>query len=180
MINYYITGQIQVSLEPMYAQSNFQLRYDQEPLPGIGLDHHEKQSFLYLPLSGTYEFILGQFRPYGRLGFQLGIMLNNKTSTTGGIFAGPDEDNIDNRNQLNYWVFAGGGFKYKMNKSYFFVDLRYHVGLNRYLVSAEKRFTQENHNWVYMYQDADFRLNCFMVSIGYARSFFNPKRVDQP
>ena len=112
-----------------------------------------------------------------RLGGQAGLLMTNKTSTTQGIFTGPDEDNVNNRNQLNYWVFAGGGFKYKMNKSYLFVDLRYNVGLNKYLVSADKRFEQPNHNWVYMYQDSDFRLNSFMLSAGFAYSIFNPKRI---
>jgi hypothetical protein len=178
LFNFYASTRIQISLEPMYAQSNFQLVYEQEPIENITLDHYERQSYLYIPLSGTYEFIIGKFRPYARLGFQMGLMFANSTSTISGIFAGPDEDNLENRNQLNYWIFGGGGFKYKLNKSYFFVDLRYNVGLNQYLVSPDKRFTQPNHNWVYMYQDSDFRLNSFMISVGYARSFFNPKRVN--
>ena len=178
LINFYASSRIQISLEPMYAQANFQLVYEAVPLDGLeALDHFERQSYLYIPLSGTYGFVVGKFRPYIRLGAQLGLLFDNTTSTTEGIFTGPDEDNLENRNKLNYWVFGGGGFKYKMNKSYFFVDIRYNVGLNKYLVSADRRFAQPNHNWVYMYQDSDFRLNSFMLNVGYARSFFNPKRV---
>ena len=178
LLNFYANARIQISLEPMYAQANFQLEYEDLSIDGFGeLDHFERQSYLYIPLSGTYEFVVNKFRPYLRLGGQLGVLFDNTTSTAKGIFTGPDEDNLDNRNQLNYWVFAGGGLKYKLNRGYFFLDLRYHVGLNKYLVDPGKRFAQENHNWVYMYQDSDFRLNSFMISIGYARSFYNPKRI---
>ena len=181
MFNFYLGNRFQLSLEPMYAQSKFQLEYDKPPIPAEalpnGLDHFERQDFLYIPLSGIYEFDAGQIRPYVRLGFQLGYLFTNTTATTQGIFAGPDEDNLENRNQLNYWAFLGAGAKYKLNKSYFFLDLRYNFGLNQYLISPDKRFTQENHNWVYMYQDSDFRLNTLMLSFGYARSLYNPKKV---
>ncbi len=178
LVNFYASSKIQISLEPMYAQSNFQLEYENSTIEGFGeLDHFEHQSYLYVPLSGTYEFNLEKIRPYLRLGAQLGILFDNKTSTSQGIFTGPDEDNLPNRNQLNYWAFAGAGVKYKLNRAYFFLDLRYNVGLNKYLNSTENRFTQENHNWVYMYQDSDFRLNSFLISFGYARSFYNPKRT---
>jgi hypothetical protein len=178
MINFYASANMQISLEPMYAQANFQLEYENSSINGIdALDHFERQSYVYIPLSGTYEFQLDKFRPYFRLGAQLGILIDNKTSTVNGIFTGPDEDNLENRNQLNYWAFGGAGVKYKLNRQYFYLDLRYNVGLNKYLKSAENRFTQDNHNWVYMYQDSDFRLNSFMISFGYARSFYNPKRT---
>ena len=39
LINFYASSQIQISLEPMYAQSNFQLVYEEEPIDGINLDH---------------------------------------------------------------------------------------------------------------------------------------------
>jgi hypothetical protein len=178
LINFYATSRIQISLEPMYAQANFRLEYENSTIRGFGeLDHFERQSYLYVPLSGTYEFMVGKFRPYIRAGAQLGILFDNKTSTSKGIFTGPDEDNLENRNQLNYWTFLGGGVKYKFNKQYLYLDVRYNIGLNNYLLSADKRYTQENHNWVYMYQDSDFRLNSLLVSFGYARSFYNPKRI---
>ena len=162
----------------MYAQANFQLEYENSTIEGFGtLDHFERQSYLYIPLSGSYEFVIDKFRPYIRLGGQLGILFDNKTSTSQGIFTGPDEDNLENRNQLNYWVFGGTGVKYKLNKAYLFFDMRYNIGLNKYLVSADRRFTQDNHNWVYIYQDSDFRLNNLMIRVGYARSFYNPKRI---
>ncbi len=178
LINFYASNKIQISLEPMYAQANFQLEYETSPISEDQLlDHFERQSFLYIPLSGTYEFTIKKFRPYLRLGVQLGLLFDNKTASTEGIFTGPDEDNLNNRNQLNYWALGGAGVKYKLNKGYFYLDLRYNVGLKKYLVSADQRFTQENHNWVYMYQDSDFRLNSFLISVGYARSFYNPKRI---
>ena len=178
MMNFYASSRIQISIEPMYAQNKFQLEYENTEIEGFGkLDHFERQSYLYIPLSVTYEFPVGKFRPYGRLGGMMGLLFDNKTSTIQGIFTGPDEDNLENRNQLNYWALIGTGVNYKLNRGYFYVDARYNIGLNKYLKSAENRFTQENHNWVYMYQDSDFRVNIFMVSFGYVRSFYNPKRI---
>ena len=178
LLNFYASERIRIGLEPMYAQSNFQLEYENSSIEGFGtLDHYERQSYLYIPLSGTYEFVVKKFRPYLRLGGQLGILFDNTTSTTSGIYTGPDEENLENRNRLNYWVFGGGGLKYKMNKGFLFFDIRCNVGINNYLTSKGNRFTQENHNWIYMYQDSDFRLNSLLISVGYARSFYNPKRI---
>ncbi len=180
ILNFYINNRIQVSLEPMYAQNKIQLEYENGTIAGFGEDtpdHFENQAYLYVPLSGTYEFTVGNFRPYGRLGAMAGLLIDNKTSASKGIFTGPDEENIDNRNQLNYWVLGGAGTKYKMNKGYLFLDTRYNFGINQYLSSPEDRFGQANHNWIYMYQDSDFRVNSFMVSFGYVRSFYNPKRI---
>ena len=128
-------------------------------------------------MTGTYEIPVGKFRPYGRLGGMLGLMFSNNTSTSQGIFQGPDEENLENRNTLNYWAVAGLGVKYKLNKGYFYLDTRYNIGLNQYLNSGENRLQQENHNFVYMYQDSDFRVNSDMVSVGYVRSFYNTKRI---
>ena len=184
LINFYITSQIEICLEPMYAQSKMQLVYENGAIPGfeddagdLTPDHFENQSYLYIPLTATYEMAFGNFRPYARLGGMLGLMLTDKTSTSQGIFQGPDEDNMENRKPLNYWVVGGLGAKYKLSKGYFYLDARYNFGLNRYLSSGDDRYTQENHNWIYMYQDSDFRVNSTMVSFGYVRSFYNPKRV---
>ena len=169
----------------MYAQGKVQLEFDGGSVPGfqddggkdLTPDHFENQGFLYIPLTVTYEIPLGKFRPYARLGGMLGLMFSNKTSTTQGIFQGPDEDNLDNRNMLNYWAVGGLGLKYKLSKGYFYLDTRYNFGLNQYLSGTDKRYQQENHNWVYMYHDSDFRINSAMVGIGYVRSFYNPKRI---
>ena len=184
LLNYYVSSRIEICLEPMYAQSKIQLEYESGAISGFATstanltpDHFENQSYFYIPLTGTYEIPLGNFRPYGRLGGMMGLMFTNTTSTSQGIFQGPDEENMDNRNTLNYWVVTGAGVKYKLNKGYFYFDARYNIGLNIYLNSGENRFQQPNHNWVYMYQDSDFRVNSFMVSFGYVRSFYNPKRV---
>jgi len=180
ILNFYVSSNIQISLSPMYAQNKIQLEYENSTIEGFGTetpDHFENQGYLYIPLSGTYEYPLGNFRPFGRLGGMLGVMFDNNTSTIQGIFQGQDEKNLDNRNQLNYWITFGAGTKYKLNKGYIYVDARYNFGLNQYLNSTGNRFKQANHNWVYMYQDSDFRVNSFMVSFGYVRSFYNPKRI---
>lgn len=180
VLNFYANSRIQISLEPMYAQCKIQLEYKNTSIDGFGgmtPDHFENQGYLYIPLSGTYEYPVNKFRPYGRLGVMLGLMFDNNTSTSKGIFLGPDEENLDYRNPLNYWIIAGTGTKYKLSKGYFYLDARYNLGLNKYLNSDGNRFKQANHNWVYMYQDSDFRVNSFMVSFGYVRSFYNPKRI---
>jgi len=185
VFNIYVSSRIEICLEPMYAQGKFQLQFEGGSIPGfqdaggkdLTPDHFENQGFLFIPLTGTYEIPVNKFRPYVRLGGMLGLMFSNKTSTTQGIFQGPDEDNLENRNSLNYWAVGGLGVKYKLSKGYFYLDTRYNFGLNQYLSGTENRLQQENHNWVYMYQDSDFRINSAMVSIGYVRSFYNPKRI---
>lgn len=180
VINFYAHSQVEICLEPMYAQNKIQLEYEKGMLEGFGVyttDHFETQSYFFIPLSGTFEIPAGKFRPYVRLGGMLGLMFTNKTSTSEGIYQGADENNMDYRNFLNYWVVGGLGMKYKLSKGYFYLDGRYNIGLNQMLNSPENRFSQANHNWIYTYQDSDFRVNSAMVSFGYVRSFYNPKRI---
>jgi len=188
LLNFYITNDLQISFEPMFAQKLIKLDHEQGMVQGIYTkEHFEQQTCIDFPLSVTYDFNLGRFRPYVRAGGQIGYMIGATTSTTTKYFnsvgeevhenSGPDEDVYDtgNRNSMSYAAILGGGVKLKITKGYFYLDTRYNIGLN--IQNTGNRYDLNELIWKYQYMDPDFRLNNFMVCIGFVRSFYNPKKV---
>jgi hypothetical protein len=188
ILNFYITNTIQVTITPMYAQKKIRLdHYDDVVLGIYHIEHFESQSYIDIPLSVTYDFDLGRFKPYLRAGGQLGYLFEAKTSTTtrylqdGNVLyenSGPDVDvhAAGNRNKFNYGILGGAGVKLKITKGYFYLDARYTVGLN--LQNTGNRYEVDELTWKYQYVDPDFRMNTILVGIGFVRSFYNPKRIE--
>ena len=189
VLNFYVTNSIQISVTPMYAQKKIRLdHYDDVVLETYNKEHFERQSYLDIPLSVTYDFDLGRFKPFLRVGGQFGYLFEAKTSTTTIYLhsdgkklyenSGPDEDvyTAGNRNKINYSILAGAGVKLKIPKGYFYLDASYTIGLN--LQNTGNRFEVDELTWKYQYIDPDFRVNSVMVGVGFVRSFFNPKRID--
>ena len=190
VLNFYITNNIQISLVPMYSQRNFRLDHIESTVLGIyNMSHSETQSYVDVPLSVTYDFDLGTFRPYLKLGGQFGYMLDAKTSTTtiyldsegGEVYenSGPDEDVYasGNRNKINYGILGGAGVKLKISKGYFYLDACYLMGLNHQ--NTGNRYELDELAWKYQYVDPDFRINSIMIGVGFVRSFFNPKKITE-
>ena len=173
----------------MYSEKNFKLEHKESNVLGTyNMAHNETQSYLDVPLSATYEFNLGRFKPFLRIGGQFGYLFSAKTNTTTKYLdsnekevyenSGPDEDiySAGNRNKINYGVLAGAGVKLKIPKGYFYLDARYTLGLN--LQNTGNRYEVDELAWKYQYVDPDFRLNSVMVGIGFVRSFYNPKKIE--
>jgi len=193
LLNFYITNNIQVSLEPMYTQKLIRLDHADEIVNDlIRPERFERQSFVDLPLTFTYDFNLGRFRPYARAGGQFSYLFEAKTSSVTGFLdssgnlilenSGPDEDmlnyyNKEYRNKFNYSILFGGGIKLKINKGYFYLDTRYNIGLS--LLNTGNRFDLHEQIFKYLCTDSDFRLNNFMITFGFVRSFYKPRQINR-
>jgi len=193
VFNFYIIKNLQVALEPMYTQKLFRLDHAEDVTEGFAkLERFERQSCVDIPLTFTYDFDLGRFRPYLRAGGQFSYLFDVKTSllaklldSSGNLItenSGPDLDLLDYkgekyRNIYNYSTVIGGGVKLKITRGYFYLDARYNTGLN--LINTGHRFKQYESIFKYLNTDSDFRLNNFMVTFGFVRSFYNPRQINR-
>ena len=169
-----------INLEAVYFTRKFNFA---TTLSGEGfLESQEKESFLYLPLSFTYEKVFGKFIPYARIGGSMEItlaadaeMTRSYTDNSHNNVTGPEYNITAQRNRWNYSLVGGLGFKYKVNRGNVFVDVRYNLGLTNQ-AKAENRFNNPTLLYQYHYVSDDFKANNLVMSIGYMRSFYNPKK----
>jgi hypothetical protein len=97
----------------------------------------ERQVWLELPISVQYRFTDGPVRPYVNLGGSLSYLNyaelpanDNQLSRQNNIIQNTLGDITDDRNQLNFYAFLGGGVKVKVSEGYIVAELRANYGLN--------------------------------------------------
>lgn len=193
--NRYLVNHLDLNVEVLYSSFKFEFynnnytAFNNEVFGQIAYD--ETQNHIELPLSLTYDFEIGSFRPYVRLGAAASFMVNAKSNVTFTYTEGshdlresPTLVITDNRNAFNYWALAGGGIKYKIPKGFFMLDVRMNIGLNNQLKSGRRykseadNYAQNDVNWNYFYTDDDFRMNNLIVSVGFTRLFYKPKKKE--
>jgi hypothetical protein len=151
----------------------------------------DKQGWLTIPISITYTDVKGRYRPYGYLGYSLGLLLSDKAniqiSSNEGFKESPVLDFKYKRNNLNQSILVGGGLKTKIGLDYVFVDLRYSFGL--------KNIVKENSNYgdynggqgnflktfdpvvTYTQVDDYFRLDNLAITVGFLRPLYKPREL---
>lgn len=160
----------------------------------------ENMGWFNLPVSVMYTHDVGKYRPYGYGGYALGYLLRDKaqiesvrvTGSEGGSKEdkkSPDIDFLEKRNRLNGSVIIGAGVKAKYGLQFFFVDVRYAIGLknltridNIYANNSEGTTTpayQESANPATLYGHVDdlFRLDNIFISVGLIQPLYNPREI---
>lgn len=178
-IKRYINENIDINLDVIYTSKIYNNTLDQIDSK---ITYDETQSMLSFPLSGTYDFLLGKFSPYARLGINLDYMLSASASLKRSIesITGVDDvtgsaiDIFGNRKPYNISAIIGGGIKYNVKKGYLMLDLRYHMGFTNN-VNGENRYAIQELWSDYNYIDDDFSLNNLFISVGYVHSFYKTK-----
>jgi len=152
-----------------------------------------RQTWAQIPISIKYCQSQGKFRRYGYLGFSFNYLLTDKADIDmknrdsnndepgGDDFLSFDKtisnlSMINSRERLNGSLFVGGGIKYKYKLDYFYIDLRYSLGIKN-LVDTEKRFSSVSAGLPYPYVDDDFRLDNLAISIGYIHPLYKPRKL---
>ncbi len=151
----------------------------------------DRQTWASVPLTVKYGDNVGSIRPYAYAGYSLNLLLRdkgiinvfNRDSKTGTSEELSSSDNEtpnlnldDHRTRLNGSFLLGGGVKYKYNLNYFFIDLRYSLGLKN-IADAENRFNSYSEGLPYPYVDDDFRLDNLAISVGYIHPFYKPRKL---
>jgi hypothetical protein len=133
----------------------------------------------------------GKFRPYAYAGYSLNFLLRDKgvlnvfnrdtRDQETGVLSSADNETpnlnlTDHRMRLNASFLLGGGIKYKYKLNYFFVDVRYSLGVKN-IANTKNRYNSYSDGLPYPYVDDDFRLDNVAVSLGYVHPFYKPRKL---
>ena len=189
-LNFLLATNLELSVEGIFNQNKF--TNEQGTLFDFStLAHTETHIRIDVPLTVTYDFPVGNLVPYLRAGGQMGYLLSAGWEGTRSY---PDKTEIDPvsggslnvsilRKQINFWAVAGGGLKYKIPNGYVILDLRYNIGLTEQNDPANNRYTASDdvQNLInyYLYTDDNFVLNNFIISLGYQRTLYRPKKIKE-
>jgi hypothetical protein len=185
LFTYYLNPSVEVCIEPAFRQSKF--GYTVNPFSFTSVSYRETQGVIDLPVTMTYTFKgWGKIMPYARAGFKTSyLMFANSESKrnyleTGGVnledISGAANDKMDSRKMNNYWLVGGGGFKFRIPRAYFFVDMRYNLGLANQVNTSSRNNGQDEDLWLFYLLNDDFFMDDFSINIGIAKTFYNPKQ----
>jgi opacity protein-like surface antigen len=146
----------------------------------------EKQDWFDIPLYLKYSFRdSGKFRPFAYAGYAANLLIDAKLSPEGSdkdaptlgatqVSQSPDLSltGMGMRRIYNSSLVLGGGTKYKVGKNFFFVDLRYMIGLTNIAKNGEFNPLLVK----FQYQSDFFRLDNLSISIGYIKPLYDPRK----
>jgi len=174
----------ELGIELQYRKN--QITYQADPYPFTGYEYNEQQDLFSIPVSLSYIFSPNRVvKPYLRLGLSMDFLINATadgtryyTETGDAIFKDvsiPQTKMTDQRARYNGTAFAGAGLRFKLSKSFIFLDARYCYSLAAANL-GDSRYDNPDLNWLIYYVDNNFKVNYATVSIGYIRNFYNPKK----
>jgi hypothetical protein len=175
----------ELGLELQYQRLQFS--HVADPLPFTRYNYDEVQDHLSLPVSFIYMFSPNRIvKPYVRGGIQGDFLISATADITrsyletgDAVFKDIKEASTkitDSRKRVNAYAFAGAGLRFKLSKSYLFLDARYSFGIRAVNKPESRYFPTQNFAWLTYYVDNDFRLTSAAISVGYIRNFYNPKK----
>lgn len=156
----------------------------------------ENQLSLQMPLSIKYTYIRQGVSPYGYAGVSGSLLLSSNQSfllidKTPGATASEgleqsSEIELNNRfrrDVINRAAHIGAGFRWKYKLDYLFVDVRYSFGLNN-IVKDNNLVRDKNDIFPTIvpalkagYVDDYFRLDQAMITIGYIKPIYKPRKL---
>lgn len=190
-INRHIVDKLEFNFELLLKQNKFENLVYIPNLDNIEyneLSFIETQTRFEIPLSFTYDFEYGKFKPFLRAGFSVGYLSNVNGKITRKFIdnsqnadvKGPDINIQEYRKQVNYQGIIGGGVKYPIPKGYIMLDIRYNLGLSNQVIQENRIISNSEQIWKYHYIDNNFTLNDISLSVGYVYLLYKPKRKEQP
>jgi hypothetical protein len=170
-----INSKFDICLEADYKNTVFDHYID--PNSFTTNSYFEAQQVINFPVSATYKFGSGKNIPYARLGFNTGWLISSGAdliSIPG--TESPRLSNINNREILNFWGIIGGGVKFKLSKSYIYLDVRYNLSLNNQVNTTGRKLTQTDELWLYQTRDDSFYHDDLNFSLGFVRTIYKPRK----
>ncbi len=180
----YISKRFELNADILYKEVKYQKTLNQLEFAEVIFKEDQRQ--LNLPLTVTYDFQLGRFSPYLRLGGGLSYLLASEALVER-IYLDESVQNLPNvtgpaidvqaqRNNINFFSSAGIGLKFKIPRGVIVLDARhnwYFLDQNR----PSKRFNNNVLVYEYLYIDDDFKLGNVAISLGYTYSFHKIKII---
>lgn len=185
-VSRYLSARSDVTLGAMYRTNTF--TYTSSLTLGFASTvSEETQNWLYLPVTFNYNFKKDRkdkLWPYLRVGIGAGIRLDAEASlvrsyeaqVSVGAIQGIEVDLSSQRRSLYLWGVAGMGIKYKIKRGYLFADLTYNQGLMN-VVNTSNRYANSELIYKYYYVDDDFLTHGAVLTVGFMRSLYKPKKL---
>ncbi len=177
----YISKKFELNLDLIYNNMKYERTLNQLGFENI--IYREDQRMFQAPLTLTYDFELGKFSPYLRLGGGISYLFTSEailereyTDESLPTVTGPPIDMLGQRNNVNFFSTAGAGLKFKIPRGIIVLDVRhnwYFLQQNR----PSKRYENNILTYEYHYVDDDFKLGNVSVSLGYTYSFHKIKLI---
>ncbi len=149
----------------------------------------EKQDWIDVPVYIKYSYDSGRIRPFGYAGMAANLLIASRLSLNGTDFnspspktqqvsQGPDVTIPYHRNFFNRSIVLGGGAKYKVGINFFYLDVRYMVGLTNL---GKNSYSLANGQMdplatKYGYASDYFRLDNLSISLGFVKPLYNPRK----
>jgi len=138
---------------------------------------------LDIPLLARYNINLGgKFIPFVFAGVEANLLLSatrTEGSRTGAqsISASDQPLKVSNeRNNTNYSLIGGLGFKYKLKTHFFKFEVKYANGMTN-VVNPENRYANPTTVFRLAQVDNNQSLNVISLNFGYVHSIYNPKKL---
>lgn len=180
-----------------YTQSDFGFETDPSPNdnPSRGFSVLESQNWLDANVGVRAFYPLGNFRPYVYLGGAVNYLQSAAETGTRGAVSTSNINLVEteNREQLNFSLVYGAGVKIKQKVNFVNFEVRYMNGLTN-VVQGDNRFPlpqsfqantindiedqRQNRLYSVGIVDDNFSVNSLFFSIGYIKSFYNPKKLN--
>lgn len=155
------------------------------------IDASESQIWVGVPIMMKYGFTKNKMQPfiYGGVSmyYLLGANLNvtrfnvdpSDIETPQRAVTGPSVKLVEAgiREKYHYSLLAGTGFKYKIGTDYLMFDFRYYVGINNLRNDQATLNADNDLVFRYGYVDNDFSIDGAVISIGYIKPFYRPKKL---
>ena len=192
-LSYNLTRDLQLLTGINYQNIRFKIENDGDNrlFDYTDLVYDEQLTFLTLPLSievdfGNNEKYLYDLKAekkkiYGffNLGAEVRYLFNAQANLVRSDSLRSDiefnnESVKDKREQITFAAFAGAGLKYKIEGGFLKLEARATYGLNN-ITDSKQRYSSPKFIYQGGYLDNNFRLHAVSLSVGYCRSFYNPK-----
>jgi hypothetical protein len=178
------------------AEVNYSLTVIKRERSGIFgkdiLESTDRQNWVSVPLMLKYSDNIGKIRPFGYAGYSVSYLLadnlkvtyknrddNTASEETGDLsteeYESPSRKYRDARNLINQSIVIGGGIRVKTGLNFWFVDLRYSVGLNNLVKEDEVFNTAEIDRSGHV--DDFMRIDVLSLSVGYVFPQYNPRKL---
>ena len=179
----YYSPKYELNVEALFSSNSIQ--FVNSNLSGENkVTFTEKQSYIQLPITGIYNpMTFGNLTPFIRGGLDLGFMISSKADIrreNSSLNLSVSEYGTNwksNRNSFQLYGVLGCGVVFNLKNSFLVFDLRYNLGfLNQ--VKASNRNANQDIFFKYLFNENDFKLNSFDISISYFFRFFKTQKMN--
>ena len=179
----YYSPKYELNIEALFSSNSYQF-VNSNLSGGNKVTFSEKQSYIQLPITGIYNpKTFGDFSPFLRGGLNFGFLISSNADIkreNSALNISVSESGTDwysHRNTFQLFGVLGCGVTYNLKNSFLVLDLRYNLGFMNQVNNANRN-TNQDLFFKYLYNENEFKLNSFAISISYYFRFFKTQKMN--